>query len=122
MIRPKANTNMLSLLYKPLMVACLLLGLFGLIWLRSSIVAVNYEIHNLEEKKMGALTDMKLLLADRAKLMSLAKIDTSLRSTAANDRYADNGYIFPDRIKVVHVKRSKGVAPYDVSLDIKSEQ
>jgi hypothetical protein len=113
---------MLSLLYKPLLVALLLLGLFGLIWLRSSIVAVNYEIHNLEENKMGALTDMKLLLADRAKLMSLARIDTPLRGTAANDQYADNGYIFPDRIKVVHVKRSKGVAPYNVSLDIRSAQ
>jgi hypothetical protein len=122
MIRPKTNANMLSLLYKPLLVALLLLGLFGLIWLRSSIVAVNYEIHNLEENKMGALTDMKLLLADRAKLMSLARIDTPLRGTAANDQYADNGYIFPDRIKVVHVKRSKGVAPYNVSLDIRSAQ
>ncbi len=122
MIRPKENSNMLSLLYKPLLVACLVLGLFGLVWLRARIVAVNYEIHSIEEKKMGALTDMKLLLADRAKLMSLAKIETSVRSTASNERYADNGYIFPDRIKVVHVKRSKGVTPYNVSLDIKSEQ
>ncbi|MEJ2696749.1 MAG: hypothetical protein P8013_08875 [Candidatus Sulfobium sp.] len=107
---------MLSLLYKPLVVACLLLGLFGLIWLRSRIVAVNYEIHNLEEKKMDALTDMKLLLADRAKLMSLAKIDTSLQRTATDKRYAGGGYVFPDRVKVVHVKRSKGLAPYNVAF------
>jgi hypothetical protein len=117
MIRPKANTNMLSLLYKPLLAACLLLGLFGLIWLRSSIVEVNYKIHDLEEKKMGALTDMKLLLANRAKLMSLERIDTSLQGKTVARRYADNEYVFPDRIKVVHIKRSKGPAPYNVSFN-----
>jgi len=119
MIRPKANTTVLSLLYKPMLVAFVLIGLFGLIWLRSRIVAVNYEIHNLEEKKMDALTDMKLLLADRAKLMSLVKIDTSLTGTATDRKYASNEYVFPDRVKVVHVRRSKGVEPYDVSLNIK---
>lgn len=119
MIPPKGNTNMVSLLYKPLLIACLLLGLFGMIWLRSSIVAANYRIHDLEEKKMSALTDMKLLLANRAKLMSLASIESSRRGTSVKKRHADNEYIFPDRVKVVYVKRRKGVEPYDVSLNIK---
>lgn len=122
MIRPKGNSGVLSLLYRPLLIACLLLGLFGLIWLRSRVVAVNYKIHNLEEKKLSALTDMKLLLADRAKLMSLAKIDASPKGTAADKRYADNEYVFPDRVKVVHVRRVKGVEPYDVSLNVKRVQ
>lgn len=119
MIRPKAKTTMLSLLYKPLLVAFVLLGLFGLVWLRSRIVAVNYEIHSLEEKKMDALTDTKLLLADRAKLMSLVKIDTSPKGTSTGRKYASNEYVFPNRVRVVHVRRSKGVEPYDVSLNIK---
>ncbi|MBI5640639.1 MAG: hypothetical protein HZA17_09460 [Nitrospirae bacterium] len=117
MIRTKTGGSMVSLLYKPLCILSLLFSLFGLIWLRSNIVTTSYNLRTLEEKKMESLKDMKMLLAERAKLMSIEKIDASFRDGTKNDnKYAGGGYIFPERIKVVHVKRNKGPEPYKASL------
>lgn len=121
MMRTKTNSNVVSLIYKPLFIAFLLFGLFGLVRLRSSVVTVAYEIRNLEEKKTETLKDMKMLLAERAKLMSLGKIDASFRSGFKGDSvYANSGYVFPDRIRVVHIKRNKGAEPFRASLEIKN--
>lgn len=122
MMRTKINYNMLSLLHKPLCIAFLLFGLFGLVWLRSSIVTVAYELRNLEEEKMDTLKDMKMLLAERAKLMSLEKIDASFRGNIQGDSvYANSGYVFPDRVRVVHIKRNKRPEPFKASLELKSK-
>ncbi len=118
MMRTKTDSNMLSLLYKPLCVVFLLLGLFGLVWLRSSTVSVAYELRGLEEKKMGALKDMKMYLAERAKLMSVEKIDASFRGNNRGSAVlAGGGYVFPDRTRVVHVKRDRGPEPYKASYE-----
>jgi hypothetical protein len=117
MRRAKSNSNVLSFIVKPLCIIVLLLGLFELIWLRSNIVTVAYDLRNLEEQKMDALKDMKLLLADRAKLMSLEKIDASLKADGNRGKEKYNTeYVFPDRIKVVHIKQEKGPKPFRVSL------
>ncbi len=117
MMRTKMDCNMLSLLGKPLCVALLLIGLFGLIWLRSSVTTVAYDLRTLEDKKMDALKETKILLADRAKLMSIEKLDASFRAnTQDNGKFAD--YVFPDRTKVVHIARSRGPETYRASLDV----
>jgi hypothetical protein len=116
MMRTKTNTNMLSLLYKPLCIAFLLFGLFGLIWLRSSVTTVAYDLRNLQEKKDDALRNEKILLAERAKLMSLEKLDVSFRTKVqAESRYAD--YVFPDRTKVIHITESRGPRVYQASFN-----
>ncbi len=118
MRRAKSNSNVLSFIVKPLCIILLLLGLFELIWLRSSIVTVTYDLRNLEVQKMEALKDMKLLLADRAKLMSIEKIGASFNADNNNFRKAkyNTEYVFPDRVKVVHIKKGKGPEPFRVSL------
>jgi hypothetical protein len=122
MMHTKTNANMLSFFYKPLCIAFLLFGLFGLIWLRSSIVKVAYDLRNLEEKKIAALTDRKALLADRAELMSLGKIDASFRKTdQTGDKYA-GGYIFPDRVRVIHIKRNQGPESYRAALEMEGSK
>jgi hypothetical protein len=116
MMRTKTNTNMLSLIQKPLCIAFLLVGLFGLIWLRSSVTTVAYDLRNLEEKKGEALKNEKILLAERAKLMSLEKLDVSFRTNSRDEgRYAD--YVFPDRTKVIHIAGSRGPQLYQASFN-----
>ncbi len=113
----KTDSNMLSFLYKPLCVVILLSGLFGLIWLRSGVVAIAYDLRNLEEKKMDSLKDRKLLLAERAKLMSLEKIDASFRGNIqAETKLASGDNMFSNRVRVIHIKRNSVPGTYKVSL------
>jgi len=122
MMRTKTNSNMLSLFYKPLCVAFLLFGLFGLVWLRSNVVKVAYDLRNLEEKKMETLKDVKMLLAERAKLMSIEKIEVAFRGNIQKGSvYADSGYVFPDRVRVIHVKRDKGPESLKASFELKNK-
>jgi len=119
MIHTKTNGSMLSLLYKPLCVVLLLLGLFGLIRLRSNVVAVNYDIRNLEEKKTEAIRNMKLLLAERSKYSSLEKVaasfESDIRGGEVSNASGDN--LFGNRVRVIHIMKNKGLQPYRASLD-----
>jgi hypothetical protein len=121
MICTKTTGNMLSLFYKPLCVVILLFGLFGLVWLRSGVVATAYDLRTLEEKKMEFLKDRKALLAERAKLMSLEKIDASFRGGARGHmKLASGENIFSNRVRVIHIRRSGVPGPYRASLQLNS--
>lgn len=123
MMRTKTNQNMLSFLYKPLCMVLLLFSLFGLIWLRSNVVSLAYELRSLEEKKTAALKDIKASLAERAKLMSLEKIDASFKGSIKGDPvYANSGYVFPDRVRVVHIKQSRKPEALKASLEIRENR
>ena len=122
MMHAKTDGYMLSLFYKPLCAVLLLLSLFGLIWLRSSTVTISYDLRNLEEKKAEAIKDTKMLLAERAKLMSLGKIDASFRDNLQGEnKLVAGGYVFPDRVRVIHIKTNKGPEPYKASLEIRDQ-
>lgn len=122
MIRGK-DGSMLTVLCKPLCIILLVIGLFALVWLRSNIVQSSYEIRKLEESRMESLKNMNVLLAERARLMSLEYIDESLRKNNKNKKiYAQRRYVFPDRVRVVQVKRSRGAEPYKATLDVRNER
>ncbi len=117
MMHPKRGGNMLSLMGKPLCVVLLLTGLFGLIWLRSSIIAAAYDLRTLEEKRMDALKETKLLLAERAKLTSIEKINASFRGPGQGEgRTVAGENIFSNRVRLIHVRRNKGQEPYKASF------
>jgi hypothetical protein len=123
MIRTKTDGNMLSLLYKPLCVVILLSGLFGLIWLRSGVVTTAYDLRNLEEQKMASLKDRKILLAERAKLMSLEKIDASFRGSVQGDiRLVAGENMFSNRVRVIHIKRNNVPGTYKASLQVRDKE
>jgi hypothetical protein len=123
MIDTKSRGNMVSLLYKPLCVVILLLGLFGLIWLRSGVVTMAYDLRNLEEKKMESLKERNILLAERAKLMSLDKISSSFRSNN-HERAAvvADENIFSNRVRVIHMQRTGTPGPYRASFTVKNKE
>ena len=118
MMHAKTNSNMLSFLYKPLFVVLMLLGLFSLIWLRSHVVKTAYDLRNLEVKKMEALKDMKMLLAERAKLMSLDKVNVSFKGKIQDGTVYANNLVFPDRVRVVHIKRNSKKEAFNASLEM----
>lgn len=91
-----AQRSMVSCLFKPLFIVILLGGIFSVVWLRSSILTMEYTISELEGKKMERLREAKMLLAERAMLLSMQKVEkTAVRSL---------GLVFPDRTRVVYVK------------------
>jgi hypothetical protein len=105
------RTSMVSYTIKPLFVILLLCGLFGIVWLRSNFISVEYTIGELENKKVDRLREAKMLMAEKASLMSMHKVEkTAVR---------DIGLVFPDRKKVVYVKE-KNVGPQRVSLETAS--
>ena len=116
----RANNDFLSFIYKPLCIILLLFGPFGLVRLRSNVVSISYNLRTLEEKKTEALKDMKMLLADRAKYISLANIGSSFQGQGKGDyKPVSSEYVFPDRVKVIHVKKHTGPETYRASLEIK---
>jgi hypothetical protein len=115
------------MIYKPLCIIVLLFGLFGLVWLRSSVVSIAYDLRALEEKKMASQTETKMLLADRSKVISLASIGSSFQvqsqgSGGGDYRHVSSGYVFPDRVKVIHVKRHAGPETYKASFEINNKK
>jgi hypothetical protein len=104
MIYPERR-SVLSYCVKPFLCFLLLLGVFGLVWLRSSIVSLEYRIGEIELMKSGALKEQKALAAELAACLSIQKVE---------DRKV--ALVFPDRQRVVHVKRDERGLPYTASL------
>jgi len=122
MMRTTSN-DFLSCLQKPFCILILLFGLFGLVWLRSSVVSISYDLRALEEKKTESLKEMKMLLADRAKVISLASLGTSFTGQGRGDyKHVSSSYVFPDRVKVIHIKKQTRPEPQTVSLETKGSK
>lgn len=107
----KGAGNMLLLIVKPLIIALLLIGVFYLVYLRSSVMTLEYTLGELEKKKMNYLRERKMLLAEKTSLLSFKKVEASLGG--------NQSFVFPDRIRVIHVKKQKGTLPYKASLESK---
>ena len=115
-MRRRSQNDLLACIYKPVCIILVLFGLFSLVWLRSSVVSISYDLRTLEEKKTASLKEMKMLLADRAKVISLASIGSSFRGQGNRDaKHVSSSYVFPDRVKVIHVTRTKGPDVYKAS-------
>jgi hypothetical protein len=104
----KTRTNLGTILLRPLLIALVLLGVFGLVYLRSNFMKLEYSLGELEKKKMQCLRDRKMLSAEKTSQLSFARLESS-----ADDR---EGFILPDRLKVVHVSKQARSLPHQVSL------
>ncbi len=100
---------MVSYIVKPFFIILLLCSVFALVWLRSNFISMEYTISELENKKMDKLREAQILMAEKASLMSMQKVErTAMR---------DLGLVFPNRTKVVYVKeRNEG--PQRASFEI----
>ncbi|MEJ2314125.1 MAG: hypothetical protein P8Y85_04980 [Nitrospirota bacterium] len=100
--RPKSIFSRLAV---PVLVVFLFAGIFGMVWLRSRITSMEYRMGTLEREKVEALKQEKALYAEMSSLLSIEQV-------------AKNGMKleFPDRQRVIYVKRDKGGVPYTASL------
>jgi len=105
MIRRK---NRFVELLKPLSIVLLLFSIFGTVWLRSGIVSLEYRLSRLENKKKELMRDTKVMLAERASLLSVERFEK-----VAMD---GTGFTFPDRVKVVFVKKANEQEPRKTAL------
>ncbi len=108
MMRRK-RSGFLSFMLKSFLVILLVLCVFGIVKLRSDFLKLEYSIGELENKKTNALRERKLLLAERTNILSFAKITTTQPS--------EEGFIIPDRIKVMSIDKNKKYMPYRASLE-----
>jgi hypothetical protein len=76
-----------------------------MVWLSSSITAVEYRIGELQEEKMQVMRQRKELIAKRAIALSVTDVEE-----------AAGGRLDFRRTKVVSVRRDRGEVPYEVSL------
>lgn len=97
-----------SIILRPLLIALLLVGVFGLVYLRSSVITLEYSLGDLEKTKRNYLRERKMLLAEKTSLLSFERVEAALSRS--------RGFVLPDRIKVIHVKNRKETLPYNASL------
>lgn len=100
---------MMTFIFKPLCIALLLAGQFSLVWLKSNVLTLEYKIGVLEKMKTEHIKERRLLLAEKAGLQSLERLEAS---SMEND-----SFVFPDRVRVIHVKRQKGSLPHKALLE-----
>jgi hypothetical protein len=108
-MRCRKGNGFISVL-KPLSIALLLFMVFGIVWLRSSVVSLEYSLSNLEKKKSGIMKENKTLAAEQANLLYVGR----LQNVASNGA----GLEFPDRVRVVYVNTSGKPNVYTASLTV----
>lgn len=104
----KTRMNLVTFILKPFLIILLLIGVFGLVYLRANFVKLEYSLGELEKKKMHCLRDQKILFAEKTSLLSFARLESS-----PSDQ---EGFVLPDRVKVVHITKQKGSLPHQASL------
>ena len=109
MTSSRVKYNSKWILFKLMFFACLVIGLFVLVGLRSSVVNLEYELAELSSQKVVLVRTNKLLVAQRASFYSASKVED-----AATGKL---GMQFPERGDVFYLKKVSGASVYKVSLD-----
>jgi cell division protein FtsL len=83
------------------------IGVFALIWLRTMVVNLEYELSQLGKQKMELMREERLVSAEKANFYSMKQIEeTAIKQLGMN---------LPKREKIFFVKKITGAAPYRVS-------
>ena len=105
----RVKNNRKWILFKFVFPASLVIGLFVLVGLRSSVVNLEYELAELSSQKVALVRTSKLLVAQRASYYSASKVED-----AATGKL---GMQFTERKDVYYLKKVSGASAYKVSLD-----
>jgi hypothetical protein len=99
--------NKIVSIVKVLSILFLIIAVFTVVWLRASVTSLEYKLSTLEKMKTEALRDQKTLVAQKAGLMALTRVDKI--------DLAGSGFSFPERKRVVYVKGVDVKGPYKAS-------
>ena len=105
MIRKKGSPFLLKLIFLLLPLALV----FSIVYLRSSITALEYQLGQLQMEKLRLINKKSELIAKRAKATSLKKIEMIATKKM--------GLTYVDREKVFYVKEVAPPAPFTAGLD-----
>lgn len=98
-----------KLLYMPMTkIFCfifIILLVFGIVWLKSNVISLEYKISSLEKKKVQLMKENKVIIAQKARLLALERFENN----------EARGFVFPDRIRVVYIQESSLKEPYRIS-------
>src|SRR3989338_2468648 len=103
------RSGLFSFFLVPLSVALILFGIFSIVWLRYSVRTAEYSIAALDHRRMEIIRDRKTLMAEKAGLLSIQSVKSKGSGKLA--------LVFPDRIKVVYVKKDGKNTPFKASLE-----
>ena len=92
---------------KGLSVILLIISIFVVVLLRSNVTSLEYRLSTLEKMKMEAQRDQKTLVAQKAGLLALTRVEKMDLSGL--------GFSFPERKRVVYVKGTDIKGPYKAS-------
>ena len=81
--------------------------LFAIVWLRASVVNIEYELGDLETQRADLYSERKIFVAQRASLYSAEKIE--------NVAIKRLGMSLPERENVFFVKRTTAAKAFKVS-------
>ena len=81
--------------------------LFAIVWLRASVVNIEYELGDLETQRADLYRDRKIVVAQRASFYSAEKIE--------NVAIKRLGMSLPERENVFFVKRTAAAGAYKAS-------
>lgn len=99
------NRKRYDWLIKLSLISLLLILVFALISIRSSYFSLEYKIHSLEKKKNELVKMRKILLAERASLISAERFGN----------FVAGRFTYPDRVRVTYVKDVKKEEIYKAS-------
>ena len=92
---------------KVLSILLIVISVFSIVWLRASVTSLEYKLSSLEKTKTEAVREQKSLVAQKAGLMALARVEKA--------DLAGLGFSFPERKRVVYVTSADFKGPYKAS-------
>lgn len=90
----RQNESFASRIALPAAIAAVVFCVFGLVWMRSSIIAIEYEISAIEGAKVEAFKQKNVMEARLASMLSIQQVGRKAVELS-----------FPDRQRLVYVKR-----------------
>lgn len=100
--------SLLSSLFLPFCILGFLIAIFLIVWLRSGVRTVEYNIALLNDQRAEILKEKKALLAEKANFLSIENIKDKKNGKVA--------FVFPDRTKVIYVKKDDNFIPHRASF------
>lgn len=90
----RQNESFASRMALPAAIAAVVFFVFGLVWMRSSIMAIEYNISAIEGSKAEAFKQKNVMEARLASMLSIQQVGSKASQLT-----------FPDRQRLVYVKR-----------------
>ncbi|MCX8034217.1 MAG: hypothetical protein N3A00_02730 [Thermodesulfovibrio sp.] len=97
------NFNIIGCLF----IFLIILSVFGILWIRSNVITIEYRLSQLEEKKKNLLREQKMLLAQKSSLTSIARLEKGELFSLH----------FPDRKKVIYITQDSTTSVNRISFN-----